>query len=208
MAELRLNKTELKNQKTLLDQLSKYLPTLQLKKQQLQVEVNNMRSNVELLRDQIENIISVLKEYSFLFSEFLPQELLSLVEVANVISGRENIAGVEVPQFEDIVFKEVKWSYFTTPVWIDRAVIDLKSLVTLRERYKIAADRLALLEEELRQTNIKVNLFEKRMIPQCRENIKKIRIFLGDQEIAAICNAKIAKDKLKKKDAVKEEATA
>ena len=57
-----------------------------------------------------------------------------------------------------------------------------------------------LLSEELRQTNIKVNLFEKRMIPECRENIRRIKIFLGDQEIAAICNAKIAKDKLKRKE--------
>ena len=61
-------------------------------------------------------------------------------------------------------------------------------------------ERLDLLCEELRQTSIKVNLFEKRMIPQCKENIRKIKIFLGDQEVAAICNAKIAKGKLKKKD--------
>jgi len=208
MAELRLNKTELKNQKTLLDQLSKYLPTLQLKKQQLQVEVNNMRASVELLKDQLNDLKSILREYAGLFSEFLPQNLSSLIEVAEVRTGKENIAGVEIPHFESILFREIAWSFFTTPVWIDRAVADLKSLVTLREKNKIAVQRLMLLEEELRQTNIKVNLFEKRMIPQCRANIKKIKIFLGDQEIAAICNAKIAKDKLKKKDAVKEEVGA
>jgi len=208
MAELRLNKTELKNQKTLLDQLSKYLPTLQLKKQQLQVEVNNMRASVELLKDQLNDRKSILKEYAGLLSEFLPQNLGSLIEVMEVRTGKENIAGVEIPQFESILFKEIAWSYFSTPAWVDNAVTDLKSLVMLREKNRIAAQRLQLLEEELRQTNIKVNLFEKRMIPQCRANIKKIKIFLGDQEIAAICNAKIAKDKLKRKDAVKEEVGA
>lgn len=43
------------------------------------------------------------------------------------------------------------------------------------------------------------------MIPECRENIRKIKIFLGDQEIAAICNAKIAKDKLKRKEMAESE---
>lgn len=208
MAELRLNKTELKNQKTLLDQLSKYLPTLQLKKQQLQVEVNNMRAAVELLVDQLNDRKSVIRDYARLFSEFLPQSLASLIEIAELREGKENIAGVEVPQFESISFHDISWSYFSTPVWIDTAINDLKALVMLREKNKIAQRRLALLEEELRQTNIKVNLFEKRMIPQCKSNIKKIRIFLGDQEIAAICNAKIAKDKLKKKDEIKEEVGA
>ncbi len=208
MAELRLNKTELKNQKTLLDQLSKYLPTLQLKKQQLQVEVNNMRSSVDLLQDQLKDRREILRRYARLFSEYLPQTLSSLIEIAELREGKENIAGVEVPQFESILFKEIAWSFFSTPTWVDQALIDLKALVTLREKCKVGEKRLALLEEELRQTNIKVNLFEKRMIPQCKANIKKIGIFLGDQEIAAICNAKIAKDKLKKKDAVKEELSA
>ena len=40
----------------------------------------------------------------------------------------------------------------------------------------------ALLHEELRTTSQRVNLFEKVKIPECRENIRVIRIFLGDEQ--------------------------
>ncbi len=200
MAEIKLNKTELKNQKTLLAQLSKYLPTLQLKKQQLQAEVETMRNKVGALESEMNELKESLKPWCILFSQKLTTNIFSFLQIEKVVRGHENIAGVEVPVFKEIDFKDVKYSFFMMPVWFDRGLDELKKVINLRERLKVAGERLDLLEEELRQTNIKVNLFEKRMIPECRENIRKIKIFLGDQEIAAICNAKIAKDKLKRKE--------
>ncbi len=200
MAEIKLNKTEQKKQKNLLGQLTKYLPTLQLKKQQLQVEVDGVRTSAEEIMKEMQKVCDGMSSWSALLSQPLPFSINSLVKVKEVVSASENIAGVEVPLFESITFSVFNYSYLFTPVWIDRAIVELKELITLREKHKIINEKLALLEEELRQTNIKVNLFEKRMIPECKENIRKIKIFLGDQEIAAICNAKIAKDKLEKKD--------
>lgn len=200
MAEIKLNKTEQKKQKNLLGQLTKYLPTLQLKKQQLQVEVDGIRTRSEEIRAEMEALAASTASWSKLFSQPLPFPLNSLVRVSEVKSSTENIAGVEVPVFEDISFSIFEYSYLFIPVWIDFAVENFKKLMTLREKWKISNERLTLLEEELRQTNIKVNLFEKRMIPDCKENIRRIKIFLGDQEIAAICNAKIAKDKLEKRN--------
>ncbi|HPA63525.1 MAG TPA: V-type ATP synthase subunit D [Spirochaetota bacterium] len=200
MAEIKLNKTEQKKQKNLLGQLTKYLPTLQLKKQQLQVEVDGVRTGAEDIMKEMQKVCDSMSSWSALLSQPLPFAVSSLVKVKEVVTTSENIAGVEVPLFESISFSILDYSYLFTPVWLDRAVVEFKALITLREKYKIIKEKLALLEEELRQTNIKVNLFEKRMIPECKENIRKIKIFLGDQEIAAICNAKIAKDKLEKKD--------
>ncbi|MDA3900107.1 MAG: V-type ATP synthase subunit D [Spirochaetes bacterium] len=200
MAEIKLNKTELKIQKTLMDQLEKYLPTLQLKKQQLQVEVNNVRLFMENLEEQMEKMKKSLSTWSLLLSQKEPVDIKKYLKVQDVLSSLENIAGVEVPFFDRVVFEEKDSSSFATPIWFDRAVADLKELIDLREKMKITSLRQSLLEEELRQTNIKVNLFEKRLIPQCKKNIKRIKIFLGDQEIASICNAKIAKDKLKRKE--------
>lgn len=203
MAEIKLNKTELKNQKTLLDQLTKYLPTLQLKKQQLQAEIENLKTAVDNLISEINTEKEGVLSWSVLLTEKLTFNIGELAVLEEVNIDSENIAGVEVPVFNGIVFKNYDYSLFAVPVWVDKAEESLKKIVEKRERLKIAKKRLSLVEEELRQTNIKVNLFEKRMIPQCKENIKKIKIFLGDQEIAAICNAKIAKDKLKRKDELK-----
>ena len=196
MAEIKLNKTELKKQKTLLAQLAKYLPTLQLKKQQLQVEVDGVRTAEEELQAELAAIMNEMRPWAALLVQPLPVRLDSLVALERVETLSENIAGVDVPLFSSISFMPVEYSYLFMPVWVDRAVVMLKKLVTVREKLRVVRKRLELLEEELRQTNIKVNLFEKRMIPDCKENIRRIKIFLGDQEIAAICNAKIAKDKL------------
>lgn len=199
MAEIKLNKTELKNQKTLLEQLTKYLPTLQLKKQQLQMEVEVARGQLNRLEEDIEKRRREIAEWSVLFSQRLTVDMFDYIELEKVFTETENVAGVDVPVFAGVSFKERHYSFFIMPVWLDRAVKELKDLIAVRERIKVARRRLELLAEELRLTNIKVNLFEKRLIPQCRENIRRIKIFLGDQEIAAICNAKIAKGKLKRK---------
>jgi len=200
MAEIRLNKTELKTQKNLLAQLTKYLPTLQLKKQQLQVEVEVVRTAEENFLEKIEDMRKELSEWSILLSQKLTINIFEFLQIDEVVSDIENVAGVDVPIFREVIFKEKSYSFYMTPVWFDKALAELKKLTVLREQLKVVREKLALLAEELRQTNIKVNLFEKRMIPDCKENIRKIKIFLGDQEIAAICNAKIAKDKLKKKE--------
>lgn len=206
MAEIKLNKTELKDQKAKLDQLTKYLPTLQLKKQQLQVEVNNVQLFLEKLEAELKSLAESVYPWASLLSEKMTVDIKTLVSVADVETEQENIAGVEVPVFQKILFNNIDYSYLVMPVWLDTAVEKFKKMIELRERIKVTKFRLGLLEEELRQTNIKVNLFEKRLIPECRENIKKIKIFLGDQEIASICNAKIAKDKLKRKEELAKEA--
>ena len=44
--------------------------------------------------------------------------------------------------------------------------------------------------------SIRVNLFEKILIPRALRNIKKIKVFLGDQQLAAVSQAKVAKAKI------------
>jgi V/A-type H+-transporting ATPase subunit D len=64
----------------------------------------------------------------------------------------------------------------------------------------------ALVREELRITTQRVNLFEKVMIPQARENIKKIQICLGDMQTAAVVTGKIAKEKIQSRNGGQREA--
>ncbi len=206
MATIKLNKTELKTQKNLLEQLTKYLPTLQLKKQQLQAELETIKNNESKVLAEIERKRNSISKWSVLLSQKLTINIYQTVQIEEVLTEIENIAGVDVPVFKDVVFKPFIYSFFIKPIWVDRAKKELRELVAEREKLKIVRQKMEIIAEELRQTSIKVNLFEKRLIPQCKENIKKIKIFLGDQEIAAICNAKIAKDKLKRKDEVVAEA--
>jgi V/A-type H+-transporting ATPase subunit D len=56
--------------------------------------------------------------------------------------------------------------------------------------------QLDMLNRELVKTTQRINLYEKVLIPQCKENIRRIKVYLGDQQTAAVCRAKIAKAKL------------
>ena len=68
--------------------------------------------------------------------------------------------------------------------------------MTVREKIKIARREKRGLEKELREVSIRVNLFEKILIPRALDNIKKIKIFLGDQQLAAVAQAKVSKKKI------------
>ena len=196
MAELRLNKTSLRSQISLLGQLTKYLPTLQLKKQQLQMDVEQATGMLEAREKALRDAVAVLAAWKGLLDEKQMLEWTDLIRVREVQTSVENVAGVDVPVFKAVVFEDVVLPLLMTPEWFDEAQERLRQVVVIREEIRVLKKRRAVLEEELRQAKIKVNLFEKRMIPSCRENIRRIRIFLGDVEIAALCNAKIAKGKL------------
>ena len=53
-----------------------------------------------------------------------------------------------------------------------------------------------MLAAELQVTSQRVNLFEKVKIPQAIESIRRINIFLGDQQTAAVVTGKMAKGNL------------
>ena len=156
-----------------------------------------MAAEVEAEIDKRKKFVA---KWAALLSQKLTLNIYQLVAVDEIVTETENIAGVDVRVFKDVKFKPFEYSFFEKPIWLDKAFEELRAIAAEREKLKIVRERFDVLSEELRQTSIKVNLFEKRKIPECKENIKKISIFLGDQEIAAICNAKIAKDKLKRKD--------
>lgn len=196
MADIKLTKNELRNQQTKLVQLERYLPTLQLKKAMLQSEVQEAR--LEILRLEqlfIEKKIQV-ESYSTLLSHTITLDPSQAIKIKNVIRRFENIAGVEVPYFEGIEFEEFSYSLFEMPPWVDPMVLALRSLAELQAHVQVIKEQKQALEKELREVSIRVNLFEKILIPRATENIKKIKVFLGDQQLAAVSQAKVAKAKI------------
>src|SRR5207253_1401583 len=117
-------------------------------------------------------------------------------KVSKVNKRYENIAGIEVPYFEGIVFEDFSYSLFDTPPWVDSVILGLRSITEAQVKIKIAEEKKAALEKELRMVSIRVNLFEKILIPRATANIRKIKVFLGDQQLAAVSQAKVAKAKI------------
>lgn len=196
MAEIKLTKNELRNQQMHLAQLEKYLPTLQLKKAMLQSVINEVRQEILHLEHELNLKRESIDAFSGLLATKTSINPLQAIKIAKVHQHFENVAGVEVPYFDRVDFEEFTYSLFETPPWVDAAIVELRNLAILRERIHIAyAQRLAL-EKEWREVSIRVNLFEKILIPRAIENIRRIKVFLGDQQLAAVSRAKVAKKKI------------
>lgn len=196
MVEVKLTKNELRNQQVHLAQLQKYLPTLQLKKAMLQVEVNEVRHEIQRLEHELEAKRIEVNVFSALLTTRTSIDPLQAVKIRQLHKHYENIAGVEVPYYEGVDFEEFSYNLFETPPWVDAAVVELRNLTKLREHVQVAYEQREALEKEWREVSIRVNLFEKILIPRALENIRKIKVFLGDQELASVSRAKVAKTKI------------
>ena len=196
MSDVKLTKTDLRQQQIKLTQLKEYLPTLRLKKSLLQVEVNLTKIKIDKLTSEKDNVKEEVLRFGSLLTEKSGIDPLDYVQVDHVIKHYENIAGVEIPIFERVVFPKEEYSLFDTPIWIDTAIEKMKKLVTLKENIFVEEEKKRALQKELNEVSIRVNLFEKVLIPRAESNIKKIKIFLGDQELAAVAQAKVAKTKI------------
>lgn len=196
MAEIKLTKTELRAQQTRHMQLQKYLPTLQLKKAMLQVEVNNARLEIEKLDTEFQRLHTALEEYSSLLSDTSAFDPSHAIKIAQINKQYENIAGVDVPFFESVTFEPFSYNLFDTPPWVDAVISGLRSVAEGKARISVAKEKKTALEKELREVSIRVNLFEKILIPRSIQNIKRIKVFLGDQQLAAVSQAKVAKGKI------------
>ncbi len=197
MAKIKLTKNELKTQRDALKRFERYLPTLQLKKQQLQLEVRQVEARVNAKRGEEEDLRRALDAWVRLFAE--PVAWDTLLRVRAVREGEGNIAGVAIPVLEAIDFERAAPDLFDTPAWVDDGLRILEQLIHLRVERRILEEQQRRLAGELRTTNQRVNLFEKVKIPESREHIRRIRIFLGDQQTAAVARSKIAKGKTAEK---------
>ena len=197
---IKLTKNEEKVQKDRLKQYQRYLPTLQLKKQQLQMVIMQTRAELEQKEAERGQMIGDLDDWVAVFAENSifdeDKKLDNLVQPDTVISKKENIAGVTVPKFVELTFKEISYDIDDYPLWVDTALIKLREIARLDALVSTLRKQEELLEKELRATSQRVNLFEKVKIPEAKENIRKIGVYLGDQQTAAVVRGKISKKKL------------
>ncbi|MBN1670683.1 MAG: V-type ATP synthase subunit D [Kiritimatiellae bacterium] len=191
MPRIKHTKNELKAQTEALARYTRFLPMLQLKKQQLQMELLAIDAAVARNEEARAALYADLNRWLKLFAE--PVELGGLVRTREIRQTDNNIAGVTIPVFEDVVFERAALDLFETPAWLDDAQQIGEQLIRNRAERDILAEQRRIIAEELRTTTQRVNLFEKVKIPECRENIRVIKIFLGDEQTAGVVRAKIAK---------------
>lgn len=199
MAAVKLTKNELKKQKDNLKQFERYLPTLQLKKQQLQTVIMQVEAELAQKKEEYAEMIGGLDDWIAVFSEnglFADEKKLEkLVKPDRVVCTDSNIAGTVVPVFNELTFKDISYDVADYPLWVDEAIVRMREIARLNVLMQTLKKQSELLGRELRLTSQRVNLFEKVKIPEAKENIRVIEIYLGDQQTSAVVRGKIAKGK-------------
>lgn len=195
MAKIKLTKNELKVQKDSLKMYQRYLPTLTLKKQQLQTEIRTIEAKAKAVRKEKEQLENGFKDWIAVFSEkeAFPQ---GIITVSNVRKGKGNIAGVDIPTYEGADFSRGDYDLYSTPLWVDIAANHMEKAIALDLEAEVLDEQVRLLQKELLATSQRVNLFEKVKIPETKANIKKISIYMADQQVSAVVRSKISKRKI------------
>ena len=192
MAKLKLTKNEQKKQKDSLKMFQRYLPTLMLKKQQLQAEIRIVEIRVLELREQKAQVDESFKKWIGVFGEkgvFTPD----ILRITRLVTREGNIAGVPIPVFEGAEFERSNYDLTQKPLWLDLASEYMQKAMLIDLEAECLEEQQRRLQKELRTTSQRVNLFEKIKIPEAKANIKKIAVYLGDQQTAAVVRGKISK---------------
>ena len=192
--KIKLTQAELKHQRDALRKYERYLPTLQLKKQLLQLEIVHQAAALRARKASLSGMENAAKDWAGLLSEApgIGQWLIP----GEIVTMKKNIAGVDVPVFVRLEFPPAEYDLFRTALWVDAALEALRAMVSAREEIRVMEQGISVLTRELRVTTQRVNLFEKVKIPEAREAIRLIKISLGDQMTNAVGRSKIAKAKI------------
>lgn len=201
--KIKLTKTELKTQSDALKRFKRFLPMLQLKKQQLQAEISAIVTRVEEVSARESAARASMSTWVKLFSE-TGVSLESLVTLDRVVTDASNIAGLAIPLFRRIDTTVADIDLFATPAWLDAASAMLQAILSLKAERAVLDRQHELVTAELKTTAQRVNLFEKVKIPDCHENIRIIKIAIGEAQTAAVTRGKIAKGR--SRQASKEDA--
>ncbi|MBQ3005388.1 MAG: V-type ATP synthase subunit D [Clostridia bacterium] len=199
MAKIKLTKNELKVQKDALKMYLRYLPTLTLKKQQLQSEIRSIEAKAVSVRNERKKLEEGFSSWIAVFSEesAFPD---GIITVSNIRKGKGNIAGVTIPTFEGADFSRGDYDLYSTPLWVDIAANHMEKAMSLDLEAEVLDEQVRLLNKELLATSQRVNLFEKVKIPETKENIRKISIYMADQQVSAVVRSKISKRKIALRD--------
>lgn len=198
MAKIKLTKNELKSQKDALKRFTRYLPTLELKKKQLLVEIQRIQKEIEKLQSEYKKVESEVTAWVDVFADSTVN-LTEYIKIKEIKTSTGNIAGIDIPIFENLLFEDLEYDFFIIPFWVDAALAVTKAQIKREAEWQILKKQQDIIQKELRITIQRIKLFEEVKIPEAKENIRVIQIFLGDQMTAEVVRGKIAKAKIERK---------
>jgi V/A-type H+/Na+-transporting ATPase subunit D len=194
MARLQLSKSALSREQKNLRTYKRFLPSLDLKRQQVMAERNEAARQLAQTRREIDTLRKAAGDINPMLSN-RDVELTDLARITDVSLDVQNVVGTRLPTLTAVTVEVRDYPLMGKPFWVDNTAQMLRQMLELRVRLQVEQRRLALLEEAVKTITQRVNLFDKVLIPRAQQNIKRIQIYLSDLQTAAVVRSKIAKRK-------------
>ncbi|MDX1411224.1 MAG: V-type ATP synthase subunit D [Nitrospirales bacterium] len=192
MARFALSKSALQRERQNLKMFERFLPSLDLKRRQLMAEQSRALEALSQVEAQVATLVpDTGRSIPMLANKDI--EIGKLVQIESVQIGEENVVGVRLPVLEKVDTKMEEYALLAKPHWVDAVGDRLREILELKIQIQVLSERVLRLDQAIRRTTQRVNLFDKVLIPGARKHIKRIQIFLADTERAAVVRSKIAK---------------
>jgi V/A-type H+-transporting ATPase subunit D len=193
MAErIKLNKVSLREQKQKLALYQRFLPALEARKQQFLMQLGHVRKDIRRQEEALAALLAEIAQWSALFWDLEGVMRYSL-EIEEVRISLHNVAGLKIPLFQRVIFAEPSYSAFATAYSFETVLARMREAIALREEIRVLKEQERILSDGFRKTSQRINLYEQRLIPGCRGALRKIAVYLQDQQAAAVGVAKAAK---------------
>lgn len=170
----------------------RFLPALEARKQQFLMHLAIVRKEIAEQEARMQEILREIRTWSSLYGDMGPL-LRYFIEIEEIKTSIRNVAGLKVPQFHGVKFSDPPYSFFATPFSFEEVLRQSREAIECREKIRMLKEQERVLYEGFRKTSQRINLYEQRLIPACREAIRKIAVYLQDQQAAAVGVAKVAK---------------
>jgi V/A-type H+-transporting ATPase subunit D len=167
------------------------LPILKNKESALRIEVKKARDVADGYKSEFSSTLKRYSEGVRLWAEFDP----GLLTIREIKVRTIKIAGIKIPEFEDISFKIKPLNLFGSPAWYPRGIMIMRELYTIITKKDLALRKMELLNTARKKTTQKVNLYEKVQIPGYEDAIRRIKSFLEDEENLQKSSQKIIKSR-------------
>jgi V/A-type H+-transporting ATPase subunit D len=193
MAErIKLNKVSLRTQKQKLALYRRFLPALEARKQQFLMHLAIVRKEIAVQEARMQEVLQEITAWSALYGDMGPL-LRYFIEIREIKTSIRNVAGLKVPQFHGVDFSDPPYSFFATPFSFEEVMQRSRDAIACREAIRMLREQERVLFDGFRKTSQRINLYEQRLIPGCREAIRKVSVYLQDQQAASVGVAKVAK---------------
>lgn len=192
MAQLLLSKATLTREQVRLKTYRRFLPALDMKRQQIRLAYKDQELQVAELQGQISEIESLV-------AKTLPMvadpgfEIENLVKVIAFDTQPASLAGCQVQKIKTLTVEPTVNACVTRPYWISQLQLHLVKAVSLSIRLSIARQQARTLLSAQTKVTQRFNLFEKVLIPKAEKNIVRLRLHLADREREAVIRSKLAK---------------